>query len=85
MGRRVESTDDELEIESLREQIESSRLHCETLVRKFEAAKTSTEKTRAAHEYDQALNKTQALLLLLELAERQESRRQGDGKLQHDE
>lgn len=61
-----------LRIKSLQGQVEASRLHSQALASKFESAATSGEKTRIARLYDEALKKTHAMQLLLELLEREE-------------
>ncbi|MFZ1939829.1 MAG: hypothetical protein WBA18_06215 [Terracidiphilus sp.] len=59
-----------LRIRTLRKLIDASRKQSETLARQFEAAQTSTEKTKIAREYDQALKQTHAMQFLLEKEER---------------
>lgn len=63
---------DKLSIESLKGQVESSRLVCDDLATQFERAQASTEKTEIAHQYAEALRQTHALQCLLELWEREE-------------
>lgn len=61
-----------LRIRSLRKLVEASRLHSDALARRFENAKTDQEKSRIAHEYDNALKRTHGLQLKLEREERKE-------------
>jgi dimeric dUTPase (all-alpha-NTP-PPase superfamily) len=70
MDSDMESAIDKLRIHTLRAQVEASRLHSVALARKFDAATTSTEKTRIAREYSDALKQTNSLQLMLELLER---------------
>ncbi len=59
-----------MEISSLTAQVEAARLHIADLASKFEAATTSTKKTKLAFEYDQALKRADALQLLVDLLQR---------------
>jgi hypothetical protein len=61
-----------LRIRTLRKQIEMSRRRCDALAIRFETAKTTTQKAKIARAYDNALKKTHARQLLLELLERKE-------------
>lgn len=68
--RALESIIDRLRIHSLNGQIEASRLYCVALTNRFDAATTGKEKTKLAHQYDEALTRVHALQLLLALLER---------------
>lgn len=61
-----------LRIQSLKAQIEASRLCCTSLANKFETASTNTEKTKIAARYDEALKQTHSMQLSLERLEKQE-------------
>jgi hypothetical protein len=64
-----------LRIQSLKAQVEASRLNCTSLANEFENAATDTEKTKIATRYDEALKQTHCRQLLLELLERQDRER----------
>ena len=59
-----------LNISSLRKEIEASRLYSVRLASQFELAATSTEKSKIAREFDKALKQTHAMQYLLEMLER---------------
>lgn len=61
----------------MKAQMEASRLHCVSIANEFEKAQTNAEKTNIANHYNEALKRTHATQLLMELLERQE--REGRG------
>jgi len=65
-----------LRINSLRSQIEASRLYSVELARRFEYAMTVAEKTTIARQYDKALKETHALQFLLEMLEQKQAESQ---------
>lgn len=67
-----------LEIGTLKAQIEASRQYSASLASEFDKASTSTEKTRIAFRYGEALNQTRSLELLLETLERKETEANGE-------
>jgi len=72
---------DIVRIESLKRQVESSRLDCDDLASHFEGAQSST-KTKTAHQYVEALKHARALRRLWELLEREERRNSGEVDLE---
>lgn len=72
-----------LKMQSLRGQIETSRLLCGSLAARFETATSSTEKTELARRYDEALRQTHSMQLLLELMERQAREAAGEAVATH--
>ncbi len=70
MHSAVESAIDKLRIRSLEGQVEASRLYSVALAAAFDAAVISTEKTRFARQYDEALKQTHSLQLMLEMLQR---------------
>jgi len=68
--RALEFVGRNLNISSLRKEIEASRLHSIRLASQFEIAATSTEKSKIAREFDKALKQTHAMQYLLEMLER---------------
>jgi hypothetical protein len=67
----LEHTIRRLRIYSLKGQIAAVREQSSTLASKFEGASTSSEKTRIAQLYDNALKQAHTMQLLLELLERE--------------
>jgi len=54
-----------LRSEDIKKQIEASEVFCAALSSRFQTAATSTEQTRIAHQYSQAINQLDSLRLLL--------------------
>jgi O-succinylbenzoate synthase len=67
-----------LKIDTLKARIEASRQYSASLASEFDKASTSTEKTRIAFLYGEALNQTRSLERLLEMFERKETKASGE-------
>lgn len=66
-------------IQFLREQVETSRLYCASFPTKFQAAQTEDERTEIAFHYNEALQQTYRLEMLLETLERSEREQRYNG------
>jgi putative IMPACT (imprinted ancient) family translation regulator len=65
-------------IGTLKARIEASRQYSASIASEFKKASTSTEKTRIAFRYGEALNQTRSLERLLEMIERKETEANGE-------